>query len=100
MDKPVASTAPTASSWAWLCIVVGGSIVIEISAVRTGDLGGAISGVGIALLGAFAFLYAPSFRANMREVLRPPRVVDPKIAYLAAVGMLLNFIGLGVRWLG
>ncbi len=100
MDRAIPNTSPDRSFWLWPAILLGAAIVIEIAAVRHGDVGLAVSGIGVAMLGAFAFLAPISLRSNVRTMLRPPERVDAKVAILGGLGAVLNIVGVAVRWLG
>ena len=93
---------PSISVSAYVCffLMVGLAIAADVIAVQMRDIGMAISAVGLVLLGAFG-LFAPiKFTVNLREALKPPNDIDPRIAYLAGLGGLLNIVGLAIRWLG
>ena len=45
----------SASSWFWLAALIAAAVIMEVTAVRERDAGIAISGLGIAILAAFAF---------------------------------------------
>ena len=98
MNQPVAEVSR--SSWVWLASTLGFAIVCELLAVRERNAGFAVSGLGIVLLGAFAFLAAPPFTANIREFFRPKPNVEPRIAYLGGVAVSLILVGQVLQWLG
>ena len=90
MDRAIQKTTIDRSSWFWLALMVGGAGLIEVVAVKDRDLGFAISGIGIAFVGAFAFLAPIPLRVDVRVMLRPPKDIDPRVAALAGVGVVLN----------
>src|SRR5690242_2537531 len=100
MDRTIQSASRNYSAWIWLASFLAFAVVTEVVAVRYGDFGLAVSGVGIAVLGAFGFFAGPSFNANVRTMLRAPANVDPKVAALAGAGAFLLLVGLVVKWLG
>ena len=100
MERTIASRVQEYTAWFWLTLMLACAVVAEISAVRESDIGMAISGLGFAFLGAFSFYSPLSLRANVRTILRPPAPVDRRAAVLGGLGVLLNFMGLFIRWFG
>ena len=100
MQRAIASKSRDYSSWFWLALFLGLAIVSEVVGVRTGDLGVAICGVGVAILGVFGFLCPVPLNANVRSMFQVPANVDPKVAALGGVGGALLLVGLAIRWLG
>jgi hypothetical protein len=100
MERATASKVQDYTAWFWLALMLVCAVIAEVAAVQTSDIGMAISGIGFAFLGAFSLFCPLSLTANVRTMLRPPANVDPRASILAGIGVILNFIGLFIRWLG
>ena len=90
----------SASSWFWLAALIAAAVIMEVTAVRERDAGIAISGLGIAILAAFAFQCPLPANGDVRAIFRVRPDVDPKVAALGGIGAMLNLAGLAIKWLG
>jgi len=100
MNREISRSVDNSGAWIWLPLSIGAATLLVASAVSTREIGHAISGLGVVLLGVFAYLYPISFRADVRFLRRPEGASDRRVITLGAIGALLNAVGVVVRWVG
>ena len=92
--------APSIGRLTFLGVGILSAIVMVVAAVKTGTVGFAISGIGVALLGVVAYLGASPLLQPIGKRFLKVEAADPRAVVLAAVGVVLIAAGVVLRWVG